>query len=98
MIAAGDAVKTLLVFGKNRVGEALDNAPSMNDAYGTDMPTLDLADILFDNPCSPLPSPFGVAPESVVFSPEARDAFLDLFMPDLTGRTPRDQKATSVAD
>lgn len=39
-IAAGDAVKTLLVFGENRVGEALDNAPSMNDVYGTDLPEM----------------------------------------------------------
>lgn len=40
VIAAGDAVKTLLVFGKNRVGEALDNAPSMNDVYGTNLPEM----------------------------------------------------------
>lgn len=40
VIAAGDAVKTLLVFGKNRVGERLDNAPSMNDVYGTDLPEM----------------------------------------------------------
>lgn len=40
VIAAGDAVKTLLVFGENRVGEALDSAPSMNDAYGTDLPEM----------------------------------------------------------
>lgn len=31
-------MKTLLVFGENRVGERLDNAPSMNDVYGTDLP------------------------------------------------------------
>ena len=40
VIAAGDAVKTLLVFGENRVGEQLDNAPSMNDAYGTNLPEM----------------------------------------------------------
>ena len=40
VIAAGDAVKTLLVFGENRVGERLDNAPSMNDVYGTDLPEM----------------------------------------------------------
>lgn len=40
VIAAGDAVKTLLVFGENRVGEGLDNAPSMNDAYGTNLPEM----------------------------------------------------------
>lgn len=40
VIAAGDAVQTLLVFGENRVGEGLDNAPSMNDVYGTDLPEM----------------------------------------------------------
>lgn len=40
VIAAGDAVKTLLVFGENRVGEALDNAPGINDAYGMDLPEM----------------------------------------------------------
>ena len=40
VIAAGDAVKSLLVFGENRVGEQLDNAPSMNDVYGTDLPEM----------------------------------------------------------
>ncbi|MDH5531614.1 MAG: substrate-binding domain-containing protein, partial [Paracoccaceae bacterium] len=40
VIAAGDSVKTLLVFGENRVGEALDNAPNINDAYGMDLPEM----------------------------------------------------------
>jgi len=40
VIAAGDSVKTLLVFGNNIVGEALDNAPSINDAYGMDLPEM----------------------------------------------------------
>ena len=40
VIAAGDAVKTLLVFGENRVGDRLDDAPSMNDVYGTDLPEM----------------------------------------------------------
>ncbi len=40
VIAAGDAVKTLLVFGENRVGEQLDDAPSMNSVYGTDLPEM----------------------------------------------------------
>jgi tripartite-type tricarboxylate transporter receptor subunit TctC len=40
VIAAGDAVKTLLVFGENRVGDGLDNAPSMNEVYGTDLPEM----------------------------------------------------------
>ena len=40
VIAAGDAVQTLLVFGNNVVGEALDNAPSINDAYGMDLPEM----------------------------------------------------------
>jgi tripartite-type tricarboxylate transporter receptor subunit TctC len=38
--AAGDAVKTLLVFGENVLGEALDNAPSMNWVYGTSLPPM----------------------------------------------------------
>jgi len=38
--AAGDAVKTLLVFGENVLGEALDNAPSMNGVYGTSLPPM----------------------------------------------------------
>ena len=40
VIAAGDAVNTLLVFGENRVGDRLDDAPSMNDVYGTDLPEM----------------------------------------------------------
>jgi len=40
VIAAGDAVKSLLVFGENRVGAALDDAPSMNSVYGTDLPEM----------------------------------------------------------
>ena len=39
--AAGDAVRTLLVFNdKNVLGEALDNAPTMNEHYGTDLPPM----------------------------------------------------------
>ncbi len=40
VIAAGDSVKTLLVFGNNIVGEALDNAPGINDAYGMNLPEM----------------------------------------------------------
>ena len=40
VIAAGKSVKTLLVFGKNRVGEALNNAPDINDAYGMNLPEM----------------------------------------------------------
>ena len=40
VIAAGDSVKTLLVFGNNIAGEALDNAPSINDAYNMDLPEM----------------------------------------------------------
>ena len=40
VIAAGEAVKTLLVFGENRVGAALNDAPSMNSVYGTDLPEM----------------------------------------------------------
>jgi tripartite-type tricarboxylate transporter receptor subunit TctC len=39
--AAGDAVRTLLVFNdKNLLGERLDNAPTMNDHFGTDLPPM----------------------------------------------------------
>lgn len=39
--AAGDAVTTLLIFGdENALGEALDNAPTMNDVYGTKLPPM----------------------------------------------------------
>lgn len=40
VISAGDAVKTLLVFGENRVGDRLDNAPNINDAYGMNLPEM----------------------------------------------------------
>lgn len=40
VIAAGESVKTLLVFGNNIVGERLNNAPSINDAYGMDLPEM----------------------------------------------------------
>jgi len=39
--AAGDAVTTLLIFGdSNDLGEALDNAPTMNAVYGTNLPPM----------------------------------------------------------
>jgi tripartite-type tricarboxylate transporter receptor subunit TctC len=39
--AAGEAVRTLLVFNdKNLLGEALNNAPTINDHFGTDLPPL----------------------------------------------------------
>ena len=39
--AAGDAVRTLLVFdNKNAIGPALDNAPTMNDHFGTKIPRM----------------------------------------------------------
>ena len=39
--AAGDAVKTLLIFDdQNKLGEALDNAPTMNEVYGTNLPPM----------------------------------------------------------
>lgn len=40
VIAAGESVKTLLVFGNNVVGNRLNNAPSINDAYGMDLPEM----------------------------------------------------------
>lgn len=39
--AAGDSVRTLLVFNdKNVLGERLDNAPTMNDHFGTKLPPM----------------------------------------------------------
>jgi tripartite-type tricarboxylate transporter receptor subunit TctC len=39
--AAGDAVRTLLVFDdQNKLGEGLDNAPTMNDHFGTSLPPM----------------------------------------------------------
>ncbi|MEM1074669.1 MAG: tripartite tricarboxylate transporter substrate-binding protein [Pseudomonadota bacterium] len=40
VISAGDSVKTVLVFGKNRVGEALDDAQNINDAFDMDLPEM----------------------------------------------------------
>lgn len=40
VISAGDSVKTVLVFGENRVGEALDNAQNINDAFDMDLPEM----------------------------------------------------------
>lgn len=40
VISAGESVKTLLVFGENRVGEALNNAPNINDAFNMDLPEM----------------------------------------------------------
>jgi len=40
VIAAGDSVRTLLVMGKNRVGERLDNAPEMNAVFDMNLPEM----------------------------------------------------------
>ena len=40
VIAAGDTVRTLLVFGDNVVGEQLDNAPTINDHFGMNLPPM----------------------------------------------------------
>ncbi len=40
VIAKGDTVRTLLVFGDNLVGDRLDNAPSINDHFGMDLPPM----------------------------------------------------------
>ena len=41
VIAAGDSVRTVLVFDdKNLAGEKLDNAPTMNDHFKTDLPPM----------------------------------------------------------
>lgn len=40
VIAKGEGVRTLLVFGDNLVGERLNNAPTINDHYGMDLPPM----------------------------------------------------------
>lgn len=40
VISAGDSVKTLLVFGENRVGAALNDAPNINDAFDMQLPEM----------------------------------------------------------
>jgi hypothetical protein len=71
----------------------------LNETYGADITPVNIADVLFDNPCYPLPSPFGIATDRVEFSPEARDTFLDLFMPDLPRHAPHhDQVSAASAD
>jgi len=40
VIAKRDSVRTLLVFGDNLVGERLNNAPTINDHYGMDLPPM----------------------------------------------------------
>lgn len=40
VIAKGDAVRTLLVFGDNLVGDRLNNAPSINGQFGMDLPPM----------------------------------------------------------
>lgn len=40
VIAKGDAVRTMLVFGDNLVGDRLNNAPSINDHYKMDLPPM----------------------------------------------------------
>jgi len=70
----------------------------LNDTYGAGITPVDLTGILFDNPCYPLGSAYGVAPESVEFSPEAMQSFLDLFMPELPHVLPRDQEAAAATD
>jgi len=54
---------------------------------------------MFDNPCYPLGGgAYGVAPEDVVFSPEAAQGFLELFMPELPRVLPHEQEATAATD
>lgn len=56
----------------------------LNDVYGAGIEPIDLSSIMFNNPCSPLPTPaYGIDPTSVIFSPESRQYLDALFMPDL---------------
>jgi len=71
----------------------------LNETYGgVGIAPLNLSEILFDNPCYPLGSAYGVAPESVQFSPEAAQSFLELFMPELPRVLPNDQEAAAATD
>ena len=70
----------------------------LNDTYDADITPINLSGIMFDNPCYPLGSAYGVAPESVVFSPEAAQGFLELFMPELPRVLPHEQEATAATD
>jgi len=70
----------------------------LNDTYSAGITPVDLSEIMFDNPCYPLGSAYGVAPESVEFSPEAMQSFLELFMPELPHVLPRDQEAAAATD
>ncbi|PQO22298.1 hypothetical protein C2I36_13840 [Rhodobacteraceae bacterium WD3A24] len=40
VIASGDSTRCLLVFGENKVGERLNNAPSINDAFDMNLPEM----------------------------------------------------------
>ncbi len=70
----------------------------LNDTLNARLTPVDLSEIMFDNPCYPLGSAYGVAPESVEFSPEAMQSFLELFMPELPHVLPRDQEAAAATD
>ena len=70
----------------------------LNDTYSAGIEPLNLTEILFDNPCIPLPAPAGIDGASVIFSPEARDTLLEMFMPDLPIFGPVENGSTSAAD
>ena len=85
----------------NQLGYALLTAnliDFLNETYDADIPALPLSQYLFDNPCIPLPDTTGMEAASVTFSPEARDAILELFMPDLPSVGPVEDGSTAAAD
>ena len=85
----------------NQLGHALlanELIGFLNDTYSAGIEPLNLNEILFDNPCIPLPAPAGIDGASVTFSPEARDTLLEMFMPDLPTQGPVENTSTTAAD
>ncbi|HOC43460.1 MAG TPA: SGNH/GDSL hydrolase family protein [Thermoanaerobaculales bacterium] len=70
----------------------------LNATYDADITPINLGEILFDNPCYPLGGAYGVAAKDVVFSPEATQSFLDLFMPELPRMPRHDQQVEAATD
>jgi len=68
----------------------------LNDTYGAGIQPMNVMDMMFENPCIPLPSPMGVDPEAVFFSPEARQQLDALFLPELPSVDP--MEATAATD
>jgi hypothetical protein len=70
----------------------------LNAELNAGVDQLNMADILFDNPCADVTKHLGVDPTKVSFSPAARQQFLDIFMPKLPGISPEKGEETTAAD